>query len=188
MSDDNAPIIEAVIGGVSAIGSVVLLVGGWKSLRRKRLIENVPTSKVKGVFLGLTEVKGQAEDDRYLRSYLAEIECVWYSYSIEEEWRKTETYTDSQGKTKTRTSSGWTTVKSADLRDPFYLRDDTGRIRIVPEKAEIEGDNVFSRTCGTSDPVYYGKGPSSSISHSTHRRRFSEYAIRPQQKMVDTQR
>jgi len=181
MSNDNNPIVaEWIFGGLFTIGSVALLFSGWKSLRRKRLIENVPTSKVKGVFIGLTEVKGEAEDDAYLRSYLAEAECVWYEFRIEEEWRKTETYTEN-GKTKTRTKSGWTTVKSADVRDPFYIRDDTGRIQVVPDKAEIEGTSVFSRTCGTGDPVYYGKGPTGAIAHSTHRRRFSEWAIKPRQ-------
>lgn len=182
MSKDDGTVVAWVFGGISSVGSVALLFGGFKSLRRKRLIENVPTSKVQGVFLGLTEVKGEAEDDTYLRSYLAETECVWYRYAIEEQWRKTETYTEN-GKTKTRTSSGWTTVKADDVRDPFHLRDDTGRIRIVPDKAEIEGETVFSRTCGRADPVYYRKGPAGSIAHTTHTRRFTEYAIRPKRRI-----
>ncbi len=175
----EAEVLRYLIAALSTVGSGGMLYGGFRALRRKRLIENVPTSKVAGVFLGLTEVKGQAEDDRYLRSYLAECDCVWYRYTVDEEWRKTETYTDSKGNRRTRTTSGWTTVKSADVRDPFYLRDETGRIQIVPAKAEIEGHLVFSRSCGTSDPIYYGKGPSGSIANSTFRRRFTEHAIRP---------
>ena len=164
-----------------ALGSVVLLVSGFTSLRRKRLIENVPTSKVAGVFLGLTEVKGQAEPDEGgpLESYLTERDCVWYDYKVEEEWRKTETYTDDKGNTRTRTTSGWETVKSSDVRQPFFLADDTGRIRIVPAEAEVEGETSLSHTCGTGDPLYYGKGPSSAIAHSTYLRRFTEHLIRP---------
>ena len=47
-------------------------------------------------------------------SYLAEVPCVQYAWTIAEEWSRTvtETYTDSQGHTQTRTrhESGWTNV------------------------------------------------------------------------------
>ncbi|HVY61665.1 MAG TPA: LemA family protein, partial [Planctomycetota bacterium] len=109
----------------------------------------------------------------------SERECVWYRYSIEEEWRKTETYTDSKGNRRTRTSSGWTTIKSADVRDPFFLRDDTGRIRIVPDGADMEGERAVSHVCSSYDPMYYGKGPMMAIAHSTGRRRFTEDLIPP---------
>jgi hypothetical protein len=175
----NDLIVQYVFTGLLGAGAVGLLLSGFKSLRRKRLVENVPTSKVAGVFLGLTELKGVAEDDDPLESYLTERECVWYAFEVEEEWRRTETYTDSKGNVKTRTESGWTTVKQADVRDPFFLRDDTGRVRVVPDEAEIEGETALSRICGTGDPLYYGKGPASAIAHSTHRRRFGERLIAP---------
>ena len=37
------------IGAAAGLVSIFLLFGGFKSLRRKRLIENVPTSKVEEV-------------------------------------------------------------------------------------------------------------------------------------------
>ena len=166
---------------VPVLATLVLFFLGFRALRRKRLIENVPTSKVEGVFLGLTELKGTAETKSPLKSYLAEIECVYYRYSIEEHWEKTETYTDSKGQTRTRTKSGWTTVASDDVRRPFDVRDETGALRVVPDRAEMDCNCVFSRTCGCSDPIYYGKGPATEVAHSTHTRRFSEYAIRPGQ-------
>ncbi len=169
---------------IPAAIAVILLFAGFRSLRRKRLLENLPTSKVAGVFLGLTEVKGTAEPPPRggpLRSYLAGASCVWYGFRIEEHWRKTETesYTDDKGnrKTRTKTTDGWRTVASGDVRRPFFLRDDTGDLRIVPDCARMEGVSVLSRTCGPGDPLYYGKGPRGSISHSTHRRRFSENVV-----------
>jgi hypothetical protein len=36
---------------------------------------------------------------------------------------------------------------------------------------------VFSRTCGRGNPLYYNKGPSHSVMHSDHRRRFTEAAV-----------
>jgi len=83
-------------------------------LRRKRLIDDVPTSKTQGVFIGLAELKGTAESEVPLTSYLAGISCVQYVWQVDEHWSRTvhETYTDAKGhtQTRTRTESGWTKV------------------------------------------------------------------------------
>jgi hypothetical protein len=168
------PLIFLAITGVLALG---LLWWGFHSLKRKRLIENVPTSKVKGVFLGLNEVKGRAHRDEPFLSYLAQRHCVYYRYEVKERWSRTEHYTDSEGRSKTRTNSGWKTVASHEERRPFQLIDSTGALRVVPHRAEISADKVFDEHCSRHDPLYYGKGPSSSISNSDHRRHFVEHAI-----------
>jgi hypothetical protein len=172
----------ALIAAVPGLISLVLLLFGFRSLWRKRTIENVPTSKVAGVFIGLSEVKGRAESPHPLRSHLAECECVYYRYTIQEEWERWETehYTDSKGNRQTRRvrKSGWTTVASHEERPPFFIRDETGALRIVPDGAEIEPESVFSRTVSRLDPLYYGKGPGGGIADSTGRRSFSESAIR----------
>jgi hypothetical protein len=127
------------------------------------------------------EIKGSAESERPLRSYLAEVSCVYYSWDIEERWSRTvtETYTDSDGKTQTRTrrESGWTTVSSDSNEQLFYLKDDCGVLRVNPTRAKIDGQCVFNQQCGTLDDLYYGKGPATSVSDSDHIRRFTEYAI-----------
>jgi hypothetical protein len=176
-SGGNAVWAQIAIVAALVVAAVCLFFFGVRALRRKRLIENVPTSKVEGVCIGLTELKGTAEKPHPLHSYLAEIDCVYYRFSVEEHWRKTETYTDKDGKRKTRTRSGWRTVRSDEQRPVFRLRDDTGEIRLVPDKAEIHPDRVFSRTCGRWDRLYYSKGPRYAIANSTHSRRFTEHAI-----------
>ncbi len=160
------------------LGAGLLLV--WASMycnRRRRLMENIPTSKTTGVFIGFVELKGEVECETPIQSYLAECTCVHYKYSIEERWSKTETYTDSEGKTKTRTKSGWKTVASDTRHTPFYLQDDEGVIRVLPEGAKAEGTRVFSQTVRRGAPLYYGKGPQRSVMHSDHRRRFVEHAV-----------
>jgi hypothetical protein len=158
-----------------------LLAAGGGALKRKRLLENIPTSKVAGLSLGQSEVKGAAEKRRPLVSYLAGVRCVYYTYTIQEKWERTvtETYTDSDGKTRTRTrtESGWTTVAGSESAPPFMLRDDTGAVRVVPDGATIHAHRVFSETCGPYDALYYGKGPEGSIPDSAHRRSFTERAI-----------
>jgi hypothetical protein len=170
--------------GIPALGGVLALVAllfGLRAGKRKRLVDNLPTSKTTGVFIGLVELKGTAEVEQPLVSYLTATRCVCYRWQVEESWSRTvtETYTDSQGKsqTRTRTESGWTTVASGGEEKPFYLQDDCGAIQIQPAGAKLEPASVMSQTCGRSDPLYYGKGPATSVANSDHRRRFTEHAI-----------
>jgi len=153
-----------------------------KAGKKRRIIENIPTSKTTGVYIGLVELKGNTECVSPLSSYLAGVACVHYRWSVEEHWSRTvvETTTDAHGKTTTRTrhESGWTTVGGGTERIPFYLRDDEGAILIRPEGAEIEPETVFYEECTSYDPLYYEKGPSAAIANSDHRRRFWETALK----------
>lgn len=170
--------------GIPALGALLSLLFLWLALRagrHRRLIDNLPTSKTTGVFIGLVELKGSAEAEQPLVSYLAETPCVQYAYTVDEHWSRTvtETYTDSQGKQQTRTrhESGWTTVASGGEEIPFYLQDDCGVILVLPRHAKIEPLSVFDETCSPHNPLYYGKGPAHAVSDSDHRRRFNEHAI-----------
>src|SRR5882724_5081593 len=108
-----APFVP-LLPGLGGVLAFVCLLFALRDGKRQRLVDNLPTSKTTGVFIGLVELKGTAESGQPLTSYLAEQLCVHYGYSIEEAWSRTvvETYTDSEGKTqtRTRTESGWTTV------------------------------------------------------------------------------
>lgn len=166
------------IGGVLAI---VFLMLSLRAGRRRRLLDDTPTCKTTGVFIGMVELKGTAESEQPLRSFLAERACVHYSWRVEEHWSRTvtETYTDSDGKTQTRTrhESGWTTVASGGEQQPFYLQDDCGAVRVMPQGADLEAITMFNETCGPSDPLYYAKGPAHSVMDSDHRRSFVEKGI-----------
>jgi hypothetical protein len=166
------------LGGVLAF---VCLLFALRSGKRKRLVDNLPTSKTTGVFIGLVELKGTAESAQPLTSYLAGQPCVHYQWRVEEHWSRTvtETYTDSDGKTRTRTrhESGWTTVANGDETIPFYLQDDCGVVLVRPEGAKIEPTTIFDASCGVANPLYYGKGPPGAVAHSDFRRRFTETAV-----------
>src|SRR5437660_11697292 len=89
------------LGGVLAL---VCLFFALRAGKRKRLMDNLPTSKTTGVFIGLVELKGTAEAERPLISYLAGQSCVHYQWRVEEHRSRTvaETEPDSDGKTRTR--------------------------------------------------------------------------------------
>jgi len=174
---DFAPFLPLL----GALVAVVSLVMACRNGQRRRLIDNLPTSKTSGVFIGFVELKGTAESAQPLISYLAGQACVHYSWTVEEHWSRTvtETYTDSKGRTQTRTrhESGWTRVGDGGETIPFYLQDDYGVILVRPDGAKIEPLTLFEETCGTSDPLYYGKGPAGAVANSDYRRRFVELGI-----------
>ena len=174
---DFAPFLPLIGSLLGLLG----LAGAFRAGRRRRLVENLPTSKTTGVFIGLVELKGTAESASPLTSYLAEQPCVDYQWSVDEHWSRTvtETYTDSNGKTQTRTrhESGWTTVANGGEMIPFYLQDDCGVVLIRPEGAKLEPATMFDETVGRGDPLYYAKGPAGAVANSDHRRRFVEQGI-----------
>jgi hypothetical protein len=166
------------IGGLIA---VFALFASLRAVRRKRLIDNLPTSKTHGVFIGLVELKGTVQCEEPLTSFLAETSCVYYSYQIEERWSRTVTTTEDDGKggtrTVTRQESGWTTVATETESTPFYVQDDTGSILVRPDGARIEALGVFDQQCSRWDALYYGKGPANGVMDSDGVRRFTETAI-----------
>jgi hypothetical protein len=168
------PVLGALLG-------LLCLAAAFRAGRHRRLVDNLPTSKTTGVFIGLVELNGTAESSRPLISYLAGQRCVAYQWSIEEHWSRTvtETYTDNEGKTQTRTheESGWTTVARGNEDIPFYLEDDCGLILIRPAGAKLEPVEMFDETCGRFDALYYAKGPPDAVSDSDHRRRFTESGV-----------
>ncbi|MCG3147288.1 MAG: hypothetical protein PCFJNLEI_00727 [Verrucomicrobiae bacterium] len=167
-----------VVGGVLGLLSLGFAL---RAGRRRRLIQDIPTIKTTGVFIGLVELRGTAEAEQPLTSYLAGQPCVHYAWSVAEHWSRTvtETYRDGKGQTRTRTKheSGWKTVASGGEQIPFYLRDDCGVLLIRPAGAKIETQQIFSQTCGRADPLYFAKGPAHAVANSDHRRQFTEQAI-----------
>jgi hypothetical protein len=173
-----SPIIPIIVGAVLALVSLIVASFNYY---RKRIIDDLPTSKTQGVFIGLAELKGTAESESPFTSYLAGIKCVQYTWQVDEEWRRmvSRTVTDAKGHSHTEThmETGWTRVAHGEESQLFYLKDDTGIIRIVPEGAKLQGNVTFSKTFTPADSMYYGKCSAGAIANSTQHRRFHETAI-----------
>ena len=128
---------------ISALG-IGLFVWAIISFKNKRLIENIPTSKIRSIAMGLVEIYGEvvARKDNILKSPFSQKDCVYYRYKIEE-YR-------SSGK-----SSHWATIRKGSNYVYFYIKDDTGMVLIDPKDAKIDipADNVFNSSIG-KDPSY----------------------------------
>ncbi len=121
------------------VGIVVGIFGFFKGFQvrnKKNLIENIPTSTVRGMAVGLVEVKGQARCiEEPLTSYFAKAPCVFFRYQVEE--------LRSSGK-----NSRWVTIASYSSTNYFYLEDETGKVAVDPQGAELHlrVDRQFSNS------------------------------------------
>ncbi len=122
---------------------LLLFFGGFKALRRRRVIQALPTSTVRSLAMGLVEVYGDVVVAKEtLKTPLQGESCVYYHYTIEEYRR--------QGK-----SSRWVTIKQGSRGVTFFLRDKTGKVLVDPTGAEIDLTRDFhveSRT-GSNPPA-----------------------------------
>jgi hypothetical protein len=102
-----------------------LFVQGFIWLNQKRLIENIPTSTVRSLAMGLVEVHGAVVTTKTLISPLTKKKCVYFKYKIEH-------------RVRTKNGSHWSTTRLDVDYLPFYLRDKTGVVLIQPTGATVE--------------------------------------------------
>jgi len=172
--------MEIIAVFLLAIGSVVAGFWGYfKSLKNKRLIENLPTSKAKGVFIGLVELQGTAECERgaAIIAPRSRRPCVYLATSVEEE--RLEKYrTKRNGRYVTKTRRVWRTIASETKRTLFYARDETGAVRVDSTGANIETELFLYQTLNRSRTEFYDwAGGVREASNSCGRRRFREVGI-----------
>lgn len=103
--------------------SIIAFIYSFVNLSRARLIEDIPTAKIRSAPQGYVEIEGKALPlpDKKLISPISKRECCWYSYKIRESDRIIE-----QGN-----SDGI----------PFLIQDDTGTCLIDPKRAVIETEH-----------------------------------------------
>ena len=118
---------------------------GFSKFRRKRLIENTPTSNIRSVAMCLVEIFGDVipAKGKILKSPFSNKDCVYYKYEIEE-YR-------SSGK-----SSRWVKIKDGSDSVHFFLKDKTGLVLVEPKDAEVEipQDFQFESSMGKDPPQY----------------------------------
>lgn len=119
-----------------------ILLGGWFFLigiywlLRKRIIENIPTSKIRSLSMGLTEIYGEVLplNEKTLVCPMSGKRCVYYFYQ--------------KIKSRRRGNLGMGT-----MRIPFIIRDSTGVVIVNPEGAhfDIKKDETITKGGDTFD-------------------------------------
>ena len=123
---------------------IPLFIMGFIWLKQKRLIENIPTSKIRSLAMGLVEVYGKVVpwQGTMLKSPMTNRDCVYYKYTTEEYRRS--------GK-----HSHWVTIKKDMGSIHFNLKDETGMVLVNPKGAKIDipKDFEFRSGLGTDPPT-----------------------------------
>jgi hypothetical protein len=110
---------------IGACAGVYLFYRGFRMLRRKRLILNTPTSKIRSAAMGLVEVNGLAVGPYVMNAPITGLPC-YYHRSMAWQWKQS-------GKNKE-----WQKVADESRHLPFYLDDNTGRVLVNPQNAEMD--------------------------------------------------
>lgn len=125
---------------IGVAGGLYLFVRGFRLLRRKRLIVNTPTSKIRSAAMGLVEVSGLATGPYTLSTPILGKACFLYRTTA---WQKSD-----EGRNKE-----WEKVAEETLHVPFFLDDNTGKLLVQPQSAELDlhvdfrenySDTIFS--------------------------------------------
>jgi hypothetical protein len=157
------------------VAGIVLFCVGFSAFKRKRLIENLPASKVRSMAVGLVELKVKAVDWNCLSAPFSGSPCVYYRYIVEE-YR-------SNGK-----SSSWETVRHGSSEGcPFYVEDETGRTLVHPSGSKsILGETyrletgMFSEVPSSVDAFLEATGFSCrSFLGFEKKLRFTEHHVEP---------
>ena len=81
----NSPVTLAVYIVVWVWIGVYLFFDGFKKWRRKRFLDDIPSSKVHSIAMGFVELQGKAEPYiSILKAPITNHDCVFYCYLIEQ--------------------------------------------------------------------------------------------------------
>jgi len=115
-------LIFAAIGGAAG---VYVFYRGFRLLQRKRLILNTPTSKIRSASMGLVEINGLSVGPYTMLAPITGVPCYFF--------RTTAWQWQQRGK-----NSEWVKVADESLHVPFFLDDNTGRVLVDPQGAEMD--------------------------------------------------
>ena len=136
--------------------SVVMMgwggVSGFRRIKTKRYVENVPTSLSAGLAYGPAEIKGQAElkSNRSLTGPLSNEKCVYYRYKI----------TERRGSGKNATT---VVIKDDEEFVPFQCRDVEGVTGIDPSGAEVTSEFKVRKRMGRQTHTEWHIAPDTEI-------------------------
>lgn len=99
----------------------------------------------KGHYGETVEVQGKIVCDKPLLAELSKQPCIYYRAEVKREYEETKVVTDSQGQQKNETRRCNETLSSNKRSVPFYIEDETGKIEVLPDQADIDEQKSLSK-------------------------------------------
>lgn len=124
------PVVVTIVVIVLASGCVYTSWRTWRFASHIRLIEDKPTAKIRSAPQGYVELEGRGKlmEGPPIIAKLSGLPCVWFRYKIEE----LVTINTSRGGHRR-----WQTIDKGESTETFWLEDETGRVVIDPEGAQV---------------------------------------------------
>ena len=138
---EKTPVKTWVVLVSMLVAIILILLGvyfGFRRIKIKRYVENIPTSLSSGISYGPSELKGQiefTEDYAPLTGPETKEKCVYYRHKITEKRRS--------GKETTIV-----VIKDETHEIPFYCKDREGNTKIIPDGAEVTAELKFEKRRG----------------------------------------
>lgn len=109
-------------------GSAFAFYAIWRGLHRARIVEDMPTARLRSAHQGYVELEGEGRllDGPPIVGPLTGTHCLWYRYCIEHR----EKSGDNRG-------AHWNTLQSGVSDGLFLIDDGTGRCIVDPDGAEV---------------------------------------------------
>lgn len=155
------PVQFWILAGAALIATAAGLQTAFRYLQRARILEDVPTARIRSAPQGYVELQGTSRllDGPPVIAPLTRTRCTWWSYRVEERGRDR--------------NNRWRTVKQATSEALFALEDDSGRCIVDPDGAEVFP--MITRR-------WYGSGPTpaapgASLGFAWGRYRYTEHRI-----------
>ncbi|MBU1998689.1 MAG: hypothetical protein ABIG46_03400 [Candidatus Omnitrophota bacterium] len=175
MAQDGEDIFWAAAGFFSGI---FFFFKGFSYFHKKRLIDNIPTSTIRGLAMGLVELVGKVKKETPFRGPFTNQECVLYKYTVER-LRQSDKHSE------------WAIIAKGDsFFCPIWVEDTTGKIMVSAIGAELIWDvnYEFSNSRGKPFPQQLldymeNNGINYRGLFSSARLRFREWHIKPGQEV-----
>lgn len=146
--------ILLVFSLLSLITAIAFIFGRRETLENIRSIRGTETSTVGelqhlrdaiakelgkgGSFREQVEVKGMIRSNNPTIAQLSQRPCVYAQMTVLETYEETYYETDNEGNEQRKTRQGSTILANSSLQINFFLEDETGRIEVNPNRANVD--------------------------------------------------
>ncbi len=116
--------------GIPMVAAVALFLAAFYFLRKARLMEDTPTSRIRSAAQGYVELEGigRLMEGPEIFGALTSLPCLWWTYKIEQK------VTTGSGKNR---RTHWRTISSGTSTCLFHIDDDTGTCVVDPDGAKV---------------------------------------------------
>ena len=124
MATDEGRLVLSMVVGFG--GGIYTFIKGFRQFREYRIVADTPVTHIRGIPMGLVQIRGQATGEETLTSPLTHAPCYLFKVVIEK-W-----HSDAHG------GGEWKHHATDVQSTKFYLQDATGRVLVDATSAELD--------------------------------------------------